>query len=128
MRLLKNKTAKLSLVLFLSTLLTACGFHLRGEYNVPEDIKEISVTSFDPYGKITRLVKEQLRLSKIEIVKPQPDVPNLHITGESISDRTLSLYQNTRAAEKELTYIVTYRVTVPGLGPKTSLRKSHVVT
>eukprot|EP01029_Cantina_marsupialis_P022461 TRINITY_DN548455_c0_g1_i1.p1 TRINITY_DN548455_c0_g1~~TRINITY_DN548455_c0_g1_i1.p1 ORF type:complete len:189 (+),score=4.52 TRINITY_DN548455_c0_g1_i1:92-658(+) len=118
MRLLKNNTARVSLVLFLSILLTACGFHLRGEYNVPEDIKEISVTSFDPYGKITRLVKEQLRLSKIEIVDPQPNIPNLHITGESISDRTLSLYQNTRAAEKEITYIVRYRVTVPELGSK----------
>ncbi|GAL32951.1 LPS-assembly lipoprotein RlpB precursor [Vibrio maritimus] len=118
MRLSKNRLSRLFFVAFISTLLTACGFHLRGEYTVPEDIQQISVTSYDPYGMITRLVKEQLTLNKIEIVKPSSNVTNLHIVRESIGDRTLSLYQNTRAAEKELTYRVNYRVTVPQLGSK----------
>jgi LPS-assembly lipoprotein len=118
MRLSKNRLSRLFFVAFISTLLTACGFHLRGEYTVPEDIQKISVTSYDPYGMITRLVKEQLTLNKIEIVEPSSNVTNLHIVRESIGDRTLSLYQNTRAAEKELTYRVNYRVTVPQLGSK----------
>lgn len=114
----KQKLTQASFIILLSSLLTACGFQLRGEYSVPEDITAISVTSFDQYGKITRLVKEQLRLSQIELVTPNQDVPNIHITSESITDRTLSLYQNTRAAEKEVVYEVNYRVTVPNLGSK----------
>lgn len=114
----KQKLTQASFIILLSSLLTACGFQLRGEYSVPEDITAISVTSFDQYGKITRLVKEQLRLSQIELVTPNQDVPNIHITSERITDRTLSLYQNTRAAEKEVVYEVNYRVTVPNLGSK----------
>ncbi|WP_418641998.1 LPS assembly lipoprotein LptE [Vibrio chaetopteri] len=114
----KQKLTQASFILLLSSLLTACGFQLRGEYSVPEDITAISVTSYDKYSKITRLVKEQLRLSQIELVTPNKDVPNIHIIGETITDRTLSLYQNTRAAEKEVVYEVNYRVTVPDLGAK----------
>ncbi|MDF5399237.1 LPS assembly lipoprotein LptE, partial [Vibrio parahaemolyticus] len=41
-----------------------------------------------------------------------------HLTEATIDERTLSLYQNSRAAEKELTYVVKYRVTIPGYGSK----------
>ncbi|MCW8345367.1 LPS assembly lipoprotein LptE [Vibrio sp. ZSDZ65] len=118
MRLLKHNLLKLFSVFLLTSLLSACGFHLRGEYTVPDDIKEISVTSFSPYGEITRLVKEQLRLNKIKLVEPSATITNIHILGESIGDRTLSLYQNTRAAEKEITYSVNYRITIPNIGSK----------
>ncbi|MCL9773246.1 LPS-assembly lipoprotein LptE [Vibrio methylphosphonaticus] len=118
MRLLKHNLLKFFSVFLLTSLLSACGFQLRGEYTVPDDIKEISVTSFDQYSIITRKIKEQLRLSNIELVTPRMDVTNLHITGERTEDRTLSLYQNTRAAEKEITYEVEYRVTIPNLGSK----------
>ncbi|MFA0674574.1 LPS assembly lipoprotein LptE, partial [Vibrio sp. 10N.222.51.A6] len=36
-----------------------------------------------------------------------------------VGERTLSLYQNTLAAEKELTLNASYRVTIPELGDKT---------
>ncbi|MFA0465183.1 LPS assembly lipoprotein LptE, partial [Vibrio sp. 10N.261.45.F1] len=47
------------------------------------------------------------------------NIPNLHILGEGVGERTLSLYQNTRAAEKELTLNASYRVTIPELGANT---------
>ena len=37
------------------------------------------------------MLKTQLRMSEIEIVEPAEDVPNLHIIGEGIGERTLSL-------------------------------------
>lgn len=37
---------------------------------------------------------------------------------ETLTERTLSLYQNSRAAEKELTYVVKYKVTLPDVGSK----------
>ena len=50
------------------------------------------------------MLKTQLRMSEIEIVEPAEDVPNLHIISEGMGERTLSLYQNTNSAEKELTF------------------------
>ncbi|MGL0925133.1 rare lipoprotein B [Vibrio vulnificus] len=107
---------KLSSILVLSAMLSACGFHLRGEYSVPEELSTLSFTSYDDYSPLTRSVKAQLILNKVNLVAPAETVPNLYLIGENISERTLSLYQNSRSAEKELTYVVSYRVTVPDLG------------
>ncbi|WP_428776332.1 LPS assembly lipoprotein LptE [Vibrio sp.] len=102
-----------------ASLLSACGYHLRGDYSVPDELNTMSLTSYDQYSTFTRMMNDQLRLSKIDLVKPAVDVPNLHLLGEGIGERTLSLYQNTRAAEKELTFRASYRVTIPEIGSKT---------
>lgn len=106
------------IVLF-SSILSACGFHLRGDYLVPEEISSLSLTSFDSYSQLTRNIDAQLRLNEIEVVAPASDVPNLHLINESTTERTLSLYQNATAAEKELTYNASFRVTIPEMGTKT---------
>ncbi len=99
--------------------LSACGFQLRGDYLIPKEISDISLTSFDKYGQLTRNIDAQLRLSNIKVVPPSETIPNLHLISESESERTVSLYQNSRAAEKELTYRASYRVTIPEIGSKT---------
>lgn len=119
MRQISSYSLKLSLIVIMSSLLSACGFHLRGDYSVPEELNQVSVTSYDQYSTFTRMVKNQLRMSDIEIVSPSETVPNIHLIGESVGERTLSLYQNTRAAEKELIFKASYRVTLPELGMKT---------
>ncbi|MCK6262229.1 LPS assembly lipoprotein LptE [Vibrio sp. ZSDE26] len=118
MRLTSN-SFKLACVVLTASLLSACGFQLRGDYSVPEELSTISVTSYDQYSTFTRLVKTQLRLNDVELVTPSEDVANIHLLGEGVGERTLSLYQNTRAAEKELTFRASYRVTIPELGAKT---------
>ena len=129
MRLTLPSTFKLSLVVLTATLLSACGFHLRGDYDVPEELSTMSLTSYDQYSTFTRMVKRQLRMNEINLVQPAEDVPNIHLLSESVSERTLSLYQNTRAAEKELTFRASYRVTIPETGDKrvsTSVTRSYL--
>ncbi|MCG9638668.1 LPS assembly lipoprotein LptE [Vibrio sp. Isolate34] len=119
MRLISLSSLKVTIVVLTVSLLSACGFHLRGDYSVPEELNKISVTSYDQYSTFTRMMKGQLRMNDVEIVPPAENTPNLHIISESVGERTLSLYQNTRAAEKELTFRARYRVTIPELGSKT---------
>ncbi len=109
---------KLPVVLVLAGALSACGFHLRDEYSVPEELHSMSFTSYDEYNQLTRYVRSQLTLNKVALVQPSSNVPNLHLVGSTLDERTLSLYQNSRAAEKELTYVVRYRVTIPDHGTK----------
>ncbi|MGY0617233.1 LPS-assembly lipoprotein LptE [Vibrio sp. FJH11] len=109
---------KLPVVLVLAGFLSACGFHLRGEYSVPEELHTMSFTSYDEYNQLTRYVRSQLKLNKVDLVEPSSAIPNLDLIEATLDERTLSLYQNSRAAEKELTYIVQYRVTIPGHGSK----------
>lgn len=119
MRQISSYSLKLSLIVIMSSLLSACGFHLRGDYSVPEELNRVSVTSYDQYSTFTRMVKNQLRMSDIEIVSPSETVPNIYLINESVGERTLSLYQNTRAAELELTFNASYSVTLPEVGIKT---------
>lgn len=119
MRLISLSSLKVTIVVLTVSLLSACGFHLRGDYSVPEELNKISVTSYDQYSTFTRMMKGQLRMNDVEIVPPSENTPNLQIISESVGERTLSLYQNTRAAEIELTFYASYRVTIPDLGSKT---------
>ncbi len=119
MRFTCSSLLKLSLVFLSATLLSACGFHLRGDYDVPDELSKLSITSYDQYSSFTRIVTRQLRMNEIQIVQPADDVPNVHLINESLGERTLSLYQTTRAAEIELTFVASYRVTIPELGTKT---------
>ncbi|MDN2481778.1 LPS assembly lipoprotein LptE [Vibrio agarivorans] len=111
-----HSSLRVMLVVFLASLISACGFQLRGEYTVPEELHQMSLTSYDRYSTLTRLIETELTRNNIDLVYPRADIPNLHLTSESIDERTLSLYQNARAAEKELTYNANYRVTVPEIG------------
>ncbi|MCG9684341.1 LPS assembly lipoprotein LptE [Vibrio sp. Isolate23] len=119
MRLFSISTLKLASVVLTASLLSACGFHLRGDYSIPDELETMSLTSYDQYSNFTRMMKGQLRMSEIEVVPPADNIPNLHLISEGVGERTLSLYQNTRAAEKELTFRASYRVTIPELGEKT---------
>ncbi len=111
--------SKLFIFTLIASVLTGCGFHLRSSYSVPEELSTLSLTSFDQYGKLTRDVEHHLMLNKVDLVAPADLIPNLHIIDEGVTERTLSLYQNSRAAEKELTYTVAYRVTLPNVGSRT---------
>ncbi|GAB2654921.1 LPS-assembly lipoprotein LptE [Vibrio panuliri] len=129
MRLFSLSSIKLTSVVLAATLLTACGFHLRGDYSIPEELDTMSLTSYDQYSNFTRMMRGQLRMNDVKVVPPAANVPNLHLLGESVSERTLSLYQNTRAAEKELTLNASYRVTIPELGSRqfsTSVTRSYL--
>ncbi|MGV3001415.1 LPS-assembly lipoprotein LptE [Vibrio sp. E150_018] len=111
-------------IIGLAMMTSACGFHFRGSYLLPEEVSTISVTSFDSYSQITRDVKNQLRLNGVDVVSPGANITNLHLVSETANDdsdngRTLSLYQNSRAAEYELSYRVSYQVSVPGYDKKT---------
>lgn len=107
-------TLKWSLLVLMTSLLTACGFHLRGDYDIPQELSRMSLTSYDQYSTFTRMVHRQLRLNKIDLQAPAEDLPNLHLLSESTGERTYRL-SNTRAAEIELTFVASYRVTVPEL-------------
>ena len=112
-RLLSLFTLRTTIVLTLSLMVSACGFHLRGNYLLPEELHEVSLTSFDQYSDLTRNVQKQLRMNGIRQVAPTTLTPSLNLISESLGERTLSLYQNSRAAEKELTYTVRYSVLIP---------------
>ncbi len=113
----KSHYIRALLVTAVCIMAASCGFQPRGSYNLPEEIQAISVTSFDQYGMITRDVKTQLRYHGITVAsKPEQNIANLHLRNETFSEKTLSLYQNSRIAQEQFTYTVNYSVTIPNQG------------
>ena len=118
-----KSTIRTLFVAVMALATASCGFHLRGNYMLPDDIAKLSLTSFDRYSTLHRQVESQFKMHGIESVPPSAKVPNLHLLSESTGERTLSLYQNSRAAEYELTYNVRYSIVVPEKGTQTYTTK-----
>ncbi|MCB5312349.1 LPS assembly lipoprotein LptE [Yersinia intermedia] len=107
----------LTLLLGLAVLVTAgCGFNLRGTTQVPPELQKLLLESGDPYGPLTRAIRQQLRLSNVTIVNDpmRKDLPALRILGSSENQDTVSIFRNGVTAEYQLVLHVQTQVLIPG--------------
>ena len=102
---------RLIIVFTLVSLLSACGFHLRGDYLLNDELQTLYVTSSDVHGELTRLVKQHLSHNQVKVLKHKnAQVPELRIMSDTLDRRTLSVFPNGQVAEYELIYSVHYQL------------------
>lgn len=105
--------------MLLISLLSACGFHLRQSYLIAPELQTLYVSSEDPYGELTRLVKQNLLNNEVTIVKRlDAKTPELRILKDNLDRRTLSVFPNGQVAEYELIYTVRFQLRVPEQEPQ----------
>lgn len=110
---------RLITMLTLVSLLSACGFHLRGDYLLNDELQTLYVTSSDVHGELTRLVKQHLSHNQVKVLKHKnAQVPELRIMSDTLDRRTLSVFQNGQVAEYELIYAVHYQLRFAGEEPQ----------
>ncbi len=96
-------------------LVTAgCGFRLQGTTQIPEELRTLQLSSSDPYSYLTRALREQLRLNNVTILETgRAGVPILKVLSSNENTETVSVYQDGKAAEKQLTLVMNVQVLMP---------------
>ena len=91
--------------LVLLAQLAACGFRLRGEIDVPAELKKVHVAGIGAFAPLAQELRRVLIRSGTEVV-PQQDQAQaiIRINNENIKRRVLSVDAQGRAAEYELIY------------------------
>lgn len=103
------KTVYLALCLSGAMLLASCGFHLRGDYQLPEAMSSVYLTGANT--ELLRDLQRALQSSGAIIVTQASDATAvLKVLKETNEQRVLSLDKNGRAREYELHYRVIYSV------------------
>lgn len=102
-----GKALALLLAGLLATTLTACGFHLRGQYVIPDFLKEVTLRT----PGISKDFDKEMRLA-LERSNILPDGGEIvvNITRETLTRQTSTVDSHAKAAEYTLVYIVEYNV------------------
>lgn len=98
----------IAIIMLMAISLSGCGFHLQNKNDIPSRFKTMSYISYDPYGKLSRYVKEILHDNQVKLVTDDASgqYPTLSITSEHIDRNTISIYKDGKAAEYQLVLTV----------------------
>ncbi len=97
----------------ISLLVSGCGFQLRGNINLPPDLKQVSVVS-EKYSDLVKTLNQSLSNSDIQVIdRSDKDLYRVKIVSEVFNRRQLSINITGRVNEYELIYNVIYQISSP---------------
>lgn len=105
---LKSRTVAAFTLLLSISLLSACGFHLRGVYEVPEEMRQLSLETGNADPALVRSLERALRQSGIAI--QQEAGYQLTILSARQSRNSLTLNSSAQVDEYELKLDVEFEV------------------
>ena len=99
----------LSSIWLLALLLTGCGFHLRGQAQLPPAMAVTYINSEDPRSPFTRALRDALEANRAEVTtEPEVATATIEILSEELRRRTLAVGPRGEERDYELRYEVTY--------------------
>ncbi|MBM6549686.1 hypothetical protein [Marinomonas ostreistagni] len=100
--ILQARTIGLLGVLMLALLMTACGFHLRGEVNIPPQLQTLTLSLDSGSAEFNRDLRIALAKAGINIVEGEPtaDLYQLKVNPISSSDTVMA-----RASDNDVTQV-----------------------
>lgn len=116
----------LLLTVLMTLLLTACGFKLRGDYNLPAEIKQLELTAEQKNTPLYRILRKQLEGFDIEVFDSANKVnisnddidARVYLKSDQLERRLLSLFSTGQVAEYELVYSIKYLIQLPDEDPQ----------
>ena len=130
--MIRNPAATLLLLALFAPLLTACGFHLRGEAQLPAGLDRVYVESSDPSGPLKKNVEHALERSGAKIEKAAGEgIAEVRLTGISVAPIVRSVSANARVNEFTMLYHLELQINDAAgkvVLPKQILERSRVFT
>lgn len=109
----RHAPIRLAGILILALALTACGWKLRGSYNLPPEITPVAV---DGDGVANEL-RNTLRINKaLAASSGEPAASRLEVLQESNNRRVISVNESGKVDEYEVRYEVRWQLTAKGSG------------
>jgi len=113
---------KLFIYFGLASLLASCGWSLRGNTSAADQTGSGAVTALslgadDIYTPLYRVFKMEYEKRQMDL-SPAASKPQLKLLHENISNRTLSLDNALDPAENEITFNISYQITLPNQLPQ----------
>ncbi len=100
------------LMLLSLMVLSACGFRLRGDVELPAQLQQTYIESNSPFTGMARSLRNELEASGARVVDSREQATAvLRITDEQSENRILSVGSTGKASEYELYDAVTFQLT-----------------
>ena len=102
-------------LLILSLALVSCGYSMRGNINLPDDIRTISLTS-EFYSPLLISITDNLKNSDINVTDSKnKNLYRINILSESFKRRQLSISASGRVNEYEIIYDLSFEINPPNM-------------
>lgn len=117
---------KVCTVFLLTTLLSSCGFQLRGSQALPESLDTVVINASLQYSPMSRALNERLPVYQLQGISARseqaksisaPATVIINLSPENLERRLLSVFSSGQVAEYELIYSVSYQVIFPNAEP-----------
>ena len=96
---------KLVSITFLAIIISACGFHLKGQLPIPQALKTIKLVSLSAIPSFDQALKKSLALANVSLINANTLVDNnvleLKVLKITYTDKTLSTASNNDITEIE---------------------------
>jgi len=104
--------------------LTGCGFHLQGQAQLPPQLHRLYFKTSDPYGYLSRTLKESFKLSNVILVNSPDEAQTVfEILSDTTTQNFVTVGGSQQTRQYNLIVNVVYQVTDPKgrvlLGPET---------
>lgn len=119
------------LVIFFFSL-TGCGYHMRGKLNLAPPLYRLYINTKDPYGTLTRNLKEYLKISGVQLTENKADaITVLSILDETTSQQLLGISGTQQTRQYNIVLSVSFSIedqTGKTLVPPQLLRQTRTLT
>jgi len=119
-------------ILLLTCLLTACGFHLRGDLPLATPLHSLYIQSNDPYGTLVKELEQSLKMSRVTLVENESEAKTVFVLlKDATAQDLLSVSGTQQTRQYRLSVTVVFEIKDHSgrtIVPPQTLAESRVIT